>query len=326
VVYLAPTELEAVDADFLERIGVCTDCRRFLALKRPRFGHSRNLAIDRLAGIVEPAGWGLFALLGAFSLLVGPAGWLVLVRRRGRPFAYLAAVMGAAAIFSGAVLVADYLKQGISAKGAALSLVIRDQRRDIELGLEHLAIYAPTGFGTTIETEADRAVMIPMTGYRMMSTPSSFAHETDGDRQRIEGLLPVRQRRMLASRWIRPMQGRILVRGEEGRLLVENHLGRNLDSLLVWHEKKIYRAEKIAAGATAGLAEIDEAEIEKHVPILPFDPLLDHARSLFDDVLQGRRGSNRFAGEFERTRRDTRMMEEPFEAVRHNKHLIAGVY
>jgi hypothetical protein len=262
----------------------------------------------------------LLLVLLAFSGLVGPGGWWVLIKRRQRPVAYLALVFASSLGFSLALLVVDFFQYGLWPRGLLSSLVIIDQTRDRELGISDAVVLSPTGLGG--ELSAPVAAEVSLAWQRRDFAEAREAVVGDG-RQTIARAFDRRTPSLVGTHWLGPAEGRLVVRPEAGGIRVENHLGVHLAELTVWHRGAAYHALDVPRGASRALGEGERADPDR-VPSLSAGPLAHRGERLYAALAGGDLGANRYVA---RAKRKAGLpLIERFEELCEGRHVFAGVY
>ncbi|MDD9936648.1 MAG: hypothetical protein OXT09_23755 [Myxococcales bacterium] len=323
VVHLPAGNLAEVDTSFWTDIGTCESCGWTVPVEAT-WGEPFGYLLDERIG--NPGGkptFGLFIVLLLFALAVGPVGWRFLVVGKRRPLYYVSFVMVSALVFSGGVLVADVFAQGLTPKGVAHSLRVIDQVNDLEIGTEELAIYAPTARGTRLDMAAAHMPVLPR---QMGDGERGALHVDSGDgRQSIEGAIDVRFRRLVGARWIGKSEGRLVVSTEGGIPSVENHLGADLRSLVVWHEGRAHGIEgSLGQGQRATLEPLSEDDAGQ--PHLPTGFLIAQSSELVQALASGELGGQRYYGLLERDPGDSRLIDARMNETTPGVHLVAGIY
>jgi hypothetical protein len=317
-----PGELATFDGGFLARIGACTSCGWSVNSSDVTPYSNGNSARARLKNAVHGPSWRLFALLSLFAFAVGPGGWIAFVSRRGRPLRYVAFTLGAALAASLIVVSNDLIENGIHARCAASSAIFVDQRTDTEIGIEDVAMYAPTRSGTGLRVPLAVHLLLP---------PSNDSRELlqvafDAEHMRVQSALPLRQRRVVAARWLQPARKRLEVQQSQGQLWVENQLGYDLSSLVLWHDGAVYHVSKLARGARAQAAAISAHEATLRLPAPATAPAVASAAALVRSLSAGDFGQNRFAATYAWAPAQSMLIAPETVPVPGSDHVIAGVY
>ncbi|HMI93469.1 MAG TPA: hypothetical protein VK509_18985, partial [Polyangiales bacterium] len=259
-----------------------------------------------------------------FSTAVGPVGWVWLIRRRGLPLHYLAFVVATATLFSLAVLAHDLIENGIAAKCAARSLVLLDQRNGVELGIEDAALYAPTTRGTRLRVKPGALLLLPSS---MPSADDAQPElELDQGSEWLAHAIPVRQRELVATRWLAPQRGGLELEQTGDDLWVENQTGRELASLVLWRSGKSYALRKLARGARERAQPIDAKQAENSATNPPYNSVVGHGDGLAEAIVAGELGENRYVATYSWTAEGSALVG-PGVAPRPSKeHVIAGVF
>jgi hypothetical protein len=322
VARVLPEQLATMDAGFVARIGACTSCGWSVNSSDTTAYASSNSARARLKGAVHGPSWRLFSLLSLFVFAVGPGGWLAFVSRRGRPLRYVAFTLGAALAASLIVISDDLIENGIRARCAANSLILVDQRTDTEIGVEDVAMYAPASRGTGLHVPLGVHMLLP----RSSDFRDTLQVTVDADRMHVQGALPLRQRRVVAGRWLQPARKRLEVQASGGELWVENQLGYDLSSLVLWHGSDAYRVPKLVRGARARAESIAPQEAAARLPAAASAPAVISASALVRSIAAGDFGQNRFAATYAWAPAQSTLIAADTLPVPGNDHVIAGVY
>lgn len=322
VARVLPAELATFDAGFLARIGACTSCGWNVNSSEATPYANGNSARARLKNAVHGPSWRLFSLLSLFAFAVGPAGWIAFVSRRGRPLRYVAFTLGAAVVASAIVVSDDLIENGIRARCAATSAIFVDQRTDAEIGVEDVVMYAPTRGSTSLRVPLSVHLLFPPTSdYR-----ETMQVELDAEYMRVQDALPLRQRRVIAARWLRPARKRLEVRAEGGKLWVENQLGHDLSSLVLWHEGAAYRVAKLARGERVQPEAISAPKARDELPPPGTAPGIISGYAFVRAIAAGDFGQNRFAARYAWTPAQSMLVPADTLPLPGDDHVIAGVY
>jgi len=319
-----PERLASVSGSFLADIGVCESCRWSIEEREIDENIAFKYAYERLRSMVARPGWGLFGVLLLFSTAVGPVGWVWLIRRRGLPLHYLGFVVATAALFSIAVLGHDLIENGIAAKCAPRSLVLLDQRNGVELGVEDAAMYAPTSRGTRLRSKPGALLLLPSA---MPSADDARpALELDQGSEWLVNAIPVRQRELVATRWLAPQRGGLELEQTGDDLWIENQTGRELASLVLWRSGKSYALRKLARGARVRAEPIDAEQAEAGAVNPPYNTVVGHGDALAEAIVAGELGADRYVATFTWTQESSALVG-PGVAPRPSKeHVLAGVF
>ena len=316
-----PEHVARIDADFVQLIGLCESCVLRVDARQLEPDAVASVARNRLSGAVKRPGALLLLLLSAFALIVGPLGWLVFVRKHGRPLRYVGFSLGVAVGFCAFVVVLDLFQNGVHTRSVANSIVYVDQRAGVELGVEDLALYVPAGRAPTLSASPSAQLLLPM--YVMPREQAHLRVVQTHERQTLEGAVPERKRTLVGSRWYEKARGRLVVQEDAHGIVVENHLGRDLKSLTVWRAGKEYALGALAQGARAeASARTDTANL---APVTANGPMLDALAPLLSQIVNGARGGDRFVGTFEWTRAGSQLVQDDVRPYKPGKHVIAGV-
>jgi hypothetical protein len=316
-----PAELADVGINFFQRIGLCTSCGWTVERSRPS-EHTRT-AVKHLREAVRPPGLVIFGVLIGFALLAGPGSYVYLVLNRRRPLAYVGFVVSAALGSSALILGADLLRNGVSARVIPRSLVFVDQRVDAELGVEEIAVHVPIGFGIAVHERAGMQIMLPT---QISDRSQATLHALVEPRGLLlRGAVAVRDRRMLGARWIARAQGRLSVHVEPRGLGVENHLGRDLSELRVWHAGVEHELRSLPNGAR-GLATPASRSLDDDRSAFLSEPFTSAARDLLQRVARGRVNERRFVANFVWNPASSGVLDDSVGAYQPGAHVIAGVY
>ena len=265
--------------------------------------------------------WQLFVLLLLFSVLVGPVGWRVLVRKKRRPFVYLLLVMSCSALFSLSIFLADIFAQGINLKGSSQSVTFLDQRVDRELSLNEAAVWAPTSLNTSLTMRSDTATLIANSDSR--NKISSATQTVRGESQFIENALSVREQTLVATRRIGEALGRLSVTQTNAELRIENHLGRGLHDVRLWYSGKLYQIPSLTKGETAVLRPTLSGSFP-HAPSLQ-GLLVPKASHLLGQLAAGKLGTDRFIARADNGLLTLQLSNQNFQTLRESTHIIGGL-
>jgi len=311
--------LANIDTDFLQQIGI----------QPPSVNEHQTISqktTDFLQQVLPDIGqvprWTLFLILLGFALLIGPLGWIYLVKKKGRPFSYLIFVMVAAGVFSGSMLVATFLADGVAPKGIASSLRCLDLRTDTQITMEQVAVFVPTQYDSTIRIPTGGSVLL----FPLRTDPHrvwNYTMKVDTAWETLEGIIPVRQRRLIGTRNLSRTQGRLVFTSEENSLRVENHLHGALNALRVWHDGHYYSFGAIDRGEAA-IAQ----PVEAPTPSLSLSfssQLMTEGTTLFNRLRRGELGTRYFIGKFQ-SADEERFLFSEFREIGRGQHLVVGVY
>ena len=311
--------LANIDTDFLQQIGI----------QPPSVNEHQTISqktTDFLQQVLPDIGqvprWTLFLILLGFALLIGPLGWIYLVKKKGRPFSYLIFVMVAAGVFSGSMLVATFLADGVAPKGIASSLRCLDLRTDTQITMEQVAVFVPTQYDSTIRIPTGGSVLL----FPLRTDPRrvwNYTMKVDTAWETLEGIIPVRQRRLIGTRNLSRTQGRLVFTSEENSLRVENHLHGALNALRVWQDGHYYSFGAIDRGEAA-IAQ----PVEAPTPSLSLSfssQLMTEGTTLFNRLRRGELGTRYFIGEFQSADKERFLFSE-FRDIGRGQHLVVGVY
>ncbi len=316
VAVVSAKALANIDTGFLAALTVNCPCHYSDAIS------SRQLR-KHLLEAGQPPRWILFLLLTGFALLIGPLGWGYLVKKKKRPFSYLAIVVFAAGVFSTGILLVTFLSEGITPKGVRASLHFVDLRSNTHISLKETGMFAPTQYGTTIEAPKGSSLLLPDTANRFRGNRKhSMAVGTS--RETLEGAVPVRERRLIGVRNLSRNGGRLIIAKHEHGLRVENHLHGGLKSLSVWREGKYYAFGKIPRGAAATARAIPEEAKARALPPAKW-LLLKEGNALLARLQKGELGDRYFTGVFEAANAEQSLFKT-FREIKTGEHLLAGVY
>jgi hypothetical protein len=294
------------------------DARRVFTVAMPRMLRSPSLSAERaraeLAPFTRPPYGSLAALLVLFVLLVGPAGWLYWIRRRGRPFVYLAWSMAGALLFSGSIACAS-LYMGISPLGSARSLRVLDQRAGVELDFHQASVFPPMDATATVRAPSNASVAVvapgPPTGCRM---------RVASDVQSFEGLLAVRDGNIVDARWIAPTRGSLEARWDGDVLLVANHLGVDLNRVVVAQGDDRFVIDLLPDGAVAPAQRDQYAEVVDGAGSASVLPLAELSRQF----AQGRYSRDWFVADAAPTGNEHPLLAWGLREVGTGAHFILG--
>ena len=321
---VVPARLATMSASFLRDIDVCEDCRWSVHESEVNENAPYKQAHQRLRGVVVRPGWGLLGVLALFATAVGPFGWIWLVKRRGWPLRYLGFVLGTALLFSLAVLGHDLIENGIDAKCVARSLVLLDQRNKLELGIEDAALYAPTGRGTRLRLQPGALVLLPTAAFGLELPKPEL--ELSAEREWLEHAVLVRQREIVATRWLVPARGGLEIASAADGLWIENQSGRDLSSLVLWSEGKSFHVPKLARGERARGEPIESRRAEALTPALPKESIVGNGATLAKALIDGELGSNRYVARYGWSTASSSLLGDGVAARPGLQHVIAGVF
>lgn len=190
----------------------------------------------------------VFIVLIVFAALAGPLGIVVLIRRRNKPFKYLGNMMLLSVVFSGGILLVDSFLAANNSLVSSDSVVLIDHQNDRQVSMTQTAVYPLTELSFELPHNAGVTVMPSVRSYR--GERYNLAIDDQPNHQLISGLLPVRQRRAFLTQQVTKASGRLLVTeaSEGGGITVENHLQRDLISLWVQYNGKIYDVGAMSSG------------------------------------------------------------------------------
>lgn len=318
-----PEKLVQVSTAF--RDNVCADekCGFVMDAGSVRPDAIAEEAVKRMEGAIHRPVQALFAVLACFALVVGPFGHTYFVRRRRQPLRYVAFAAGTAVSFSAAAITADLLGNGVETKASVRALLLIDQRADRELGVEDMVLYEPTGLGFDLQPLAAAQLFTPSQNWR--ESLDSLQFEPAGKRLRVRQAVPPREPRSLGARWLSEASGRLVTAAEGGGLAVENQLGRDLSSLVIWHEGALYTLGALKRGQRAQAVPV-AASMPDVEPRVPSSLITNVYRNLVGDVLSGKRGQNRYLAQATWNAELSGITTSPLELAQPAELLIAGVY
>ncbi|MDD9970713.1 MAG: hypothetical protein OXR73_31035 [Myxococcales bacterium] len=322
VAVLSPEQLHDIDEAFLERIDAA-QLRNWIGSDRNLSGIMR-MTKDRLAPALGRPSWTVFLLQLGFATMVGPVAFHRWVRKRRKPLRYVGFVGACAATFSVALLGADLMQRGLRISGSARSLLLIDQRADRELGFSELAAYASTSYGTMLDGPigSDLMVLRPPRGLG----ESDIRHSATGGVQQLDGAIVARQKGLVGSRWILPASGRLEVVASDRGLHVENHLGRDLTKLVIWHRDLPHLVEELPRGAVVIAQPISVAQGDALSGWEVVAPLTSQGVTLLEMLRSGRLGGSRYVGLADLSPDNGLHVSRGFKRVDDGKHVVAGVY
>jgi hypothetical protein len=318
-----PERLATVSGSFLGDLGVCESCRWSVDEREVDENIPLKYAHDRLRTMVARPGWGLFGVLLLFATAVGPVGWSWLIRRRGLPLHYLGFVVATAALFSIAVLGHDLIENGIDAKCAARSLVLLDQRTGVELGVEDAALYAPTSRGTRLRVKPGALLLLPSS---TAGTDIKPELELAQGFEWLANAVPVRQRELVATRWLSAQRGGLELEQRADGLWIENQTGRELASLVLWRDGASYRVSKLARGARERGEPCDAKQAEVSSINPPYNTVVGHGDPLAEAIVAGELGGNRWIASYAWSPESSALVGPGVAPRPGREHVIAGVF
>jgi len=314
-------QLRVVDANFLEVIN--NEDAAALQLVAPS-DPSLYVLAEHLAKELLEIGripvWTIFVLLIVFTLVVGPIGWRALIKKRARPFLYLASVMGTASVFIVGLITATLISDGIVPISKEHSLHFIDQQKDRELHFVEASVFSPTAYGTHIIVPRSAQLMsLDIQNRYYLNKPLQFSHT--GNNQKITGLIDVRRRTIIAARRASKLDHRLLVHKDNGELIIENHLSHDLEKIWVFHAKATYVAQNVARGTRTRLT-LTTRRKGRYATDIPIK-LLDKATGLLASFEKGKFTDNYFVGKYKN------VPSGFFESVRSLgdvQHIVAGTF
>lgn len=317
---VTPDRIADLGSDYLSQLSLCSECRWNVA---DEFANNpQGAARERLGATVRGPDALMFGTLSLFVLLTGPLGWLYFIRRRDRPLRYVAFALCSALLFSGGVLAQDLAVNGWTPKAAVSSVIFIDQRAGVELGFEDAALHAPTLSGT--ELRGPLGVQLIPSWSRRPDTELRF----EATQQILARGIGVRERGMVAARWLMPQRGRLEVEASGGALFVENQLGVDLQRLVVWHDGAAYQLPELGRGRRAQVTRSAQGEPNIRSPGLHQSGFVKSAVPLFDALMGDAFGKEVFVAEYSWSPALSRMLGPAVRPIASERptHLIAGVY
>jgi hypothetical protein len=245
-----------------------------------------------------------------------------MVKKKGRPFTYLILVMVAAGVFSSGMLAATFLADGITPKGVTSSLRFLDLRTDTQLTMEQVAVFVPTQYDTTIRIPTGGSVLL----FPLRADPRrawSYTMKVDTAWETLEGVIPVRQRRLIGTRNLSRTQGRLVFTTNKNGLRVENHLHGALKYLQVWQDGNHYSFGAIDRGEAAIAQQVRMPTTSRSLSFS--SQLMTEGTTLFNRLQRGKLGTRYFIGIFQ-SADEERFLFSDFREIGRGQHLVAGVY
>jgi hypothetical protein len=216
-----------------------------------------------IRGVGKPPFWPVLLCLVAFSIVVGPLGWWYLVKRQRRLLLYYAAAPAASVVAIALTVGGAMLNEGFRPYVSCVGVRFLDQRVHKSIDLSQFGAYVPFGFGTDIEGSADELPHF-LPGENDMMVTRRLICAREGDRRRYGGVLPTRMKAWFGRQELRLDRRRLVVWEEQGRIHVENLLECELRDLLVSHNGKGARFDRLGPGEKTSAAPIQRSELIGH--------------------------------------------------------------
>lgn len=297
--------------------GALTELRDDLSERHrasPRSAAEAGRAVQqRLHKLTLPRSDALLGILVVFVLAVGPLSWWWFVQRRSQPLAWVLSALGLSVLFSAIFLTMAVLEHGLNPFGAGATVKLIDHAADLEVDVSEGFVFAPTADGTRLHDGPEGAaialeeVLCDM-GYSRAAdqcldgglgstgSVSRLGEDCDacGPRVANDGIsrhLPVRRAGWVRQRSVGPPSGRLVITESGHGLEVENHLGRDLSQLILWHRGLAWQTLDLRKGQRVTLAPLEPEEIPDLVSLIPrwLGPDVTHAaRRLWEDAARDR--------------------------------------
>jgi hypothetical protein len=316
-----PQQLETVNADFLQHLGPCPDCGWKLEIFRAQ--DMSRLASSRLASAVRPPGWSILGVLVAFAFVAGPGAYMRFMIRRRRPLVYLGVAMAASLAFSVLVMLVELVHNGVSSRVIPHSVIMVDQRADQEVGVEEIAAHVPFGAGLSLQDRPGLQLLLPR--HRGDRDDDALDERAEARGVSVVGAVPARARRVVGARWIGRAQGKLIVQLDPSGLAVENHFGRDLENIALWHDGTEYALRSLRRGQRGIAAPVSHAEVYDRTEQL-VRPFTAAAANLLRRVALGKISEYRYLAEIGWDRASSGVLEATAHAYRPGRHVIAGIY
>jgi hypothetical protein len=209
--------------------------------RRPR---RSGEALPRIEDVGNPPFWVVLLSLTAFSVVVGPLGWWYLVARKKQALLYYVAAPTLCAAVMAVVIVADMMHEGFRPYLSCRAVRFLDQRVKRSIDISQFGLYVPFHSRGNLQGAPGEL-------------PHFFAFEHRDSDIRVEptqnkciygGVLPPRQKRWFGRESIRRERRRLYVKEKGGQLVVENHLGCDLQNVVVAHGEKVVHFPELADG------------------------------------------------------------------------------
>jgi hypothetical protein len=193
----------------------------------------------------RPPFWPVLFFLGLFAVGVGPLGWWYLVSRKGMGLLYYVAAPALCAVVMGIVVLADLAREGFRPYLSCRAVRFIDQKAKRRIDLSQFGIYAPV-----------------MTGGRLLGQPGEVPYFIGDSRRGIRyltvratergqeyvGALPARRKSWYGRAALEVERRRLVIEREDGRVWVENHLGCDLQEVVLAHEDGFFSVSSLKAG------------------------------------------------------------------------------
>ena len=198
----------------------------------------------RIEEVGNPPFWVVLLSLTAFSVVVGPLGWWYLVARKKQALLYYVAAPTLCAAVMAVVIVADMMHEGFRPYLSCRAVRFLDQRVKRSIDIAQFGLYVPFHSRGNLQGAPGEL-------------PHFFAFEHRDSDIRIEptqnkciyrGVLPPRQKRWFGRESIGRERRRLYVKEKGGQLVVENHLGCDLQNVVVAHGGKRVHFSELADG------------------------------------------------------------------------------
>jgi hypothetical protein len=199
-----------------------------------------------------------------------------------------------------------------------------DQRHGIELGIEDAALYAPTSRGTRLRSKPGALLLMPSSAVGAGDAQPELELE-QGD-EWLAHAVPVRQRELVATRWLAEQRGGLELEQSGDDLWVENQTGRELLALVLWRDGASYRLRELARGARERAEPISAEQAEKSATNPPYNSVVGHGDELAEAILDGELNPNRYVARYRWTPASSALVGPGVAPRPSREHVIMGVF
>lgn len=312
VVHLSPNEIRTVDESVMIGWGLTESLAAGYngEFYSPYSDHQHL----RLSGKVGTPYGGLFLVLLLFVVLVGPLGWVRLVRKKAQVLRYMVFVVATSAVFTLGMTGVDMWSTGITPFGSGFSIRFIDQGSETELSIQDLDLLAPSRVGADLVVDPETMVLFESDRY------SRSDRGSEEEKMVVRGLLRGRRTRNIGLRWVGKSRGRLLLSQEGDDLTIENHLGAAIDHIYLRHQGVLFEASSVASGAAAQLLRAGEATPEAFtVPTANINDTVRHCAS----TIMARHGRTVYLAEMAGP--TLRSLEGGYRPLGEQRHRILGM-
>ena len=202
------------------------------------------------------------------ATIVGPLGWWLLIKRKGRLLLYYIAAPTVSIAAIVLTIGASFFHEGFRPYVRCIGVRLVDQRVKQRIDSAQFGVYVPFAFGTALEGEPDELphFFSKSGGYRYDRSyeTRSLVSNMSGNKRRYDGMLLTRETAWYGREHLTRERRRLVVWVKDGKIHVENHLGAELENLLVRHKDQYAHFDRLDEGGQAASDPISEAAF-KHL-------------------------------------------------------------